>query len=262
MAKYNIADIRSMAQSGDREDLIGKTAYLWSFDMYEGLIMSNMGMNKRVINDISSKENENFVSNGESFRYAILTKPEKDRGGYYKRMFGVDFTDSDIISTPEKGEEHIGKYVILGSSKGKLEDVEWDSPTILTEIDPSSPTMFKGKGKFDVGECMLPMGDWLPENKVILEYQPYDFHCTEDLKDFLERTEDEPLHKRSDGSDCTLLGIREELRYMEKYSLTIPNTGRNDIYTAMLRVVNPYTLMLGYVFADGTPCGKRCSSKG
>ena len=34
MAKYNIADIRSMAQSGDREDLIGKTAYLWSFDMY------------------------------------------------------------------------------------------------------------------------------------------------------------------------------------------------------------------------------------
>ena len=32
---------------------------------------------------------------------------------------------------------------------------------------------------------------------------------------------------------------------------------RDSIYTSMLRIVNPHALMVGYVFADGTPCGKR-----
>ena len=260
MSTYNISNIMTGVSKNEADRLIGKTAYLWSYNMYEGLVMSNMGIGKRIITDISFSGEERFVSNGECFRYAILAKPETPKvGDGYARMYGIDFIDLSIVRNPEEGRKYIGQYVMLGEGDGGVNDIEWDSPTILTDIDPSSPTMFKGKSRFDVGNCMLPMGDWLPENKVILEYQPYDFRSTEDLKDFLERAEDRHIRRRSDGSDCVLCGVREELRYMERHGMDSPlnDLSRDSIYTSMLRIVNPHALMVGYVFADGTPCGKR-----
>ena len=72
MSTYNISNIMTGASKNEADGLIGKTAYLWSYNLYEGLVMSNMGIGKRIITDISFSGEERFVSNGECFRYAIL----------------------------------------------------------------------------------------------------------------------------------------------------------------------------------------------
>ena len=150
MASYNIGSIYSGIQGSPNDKFVGKTAYLGHFDLFEAMIYANLGMEEKIITDVCNKKDENFISDGVHYRYAILKAPadlKPEEGDI--RLFGLDFYSKDMVSDPSKGEPYIGKYVIIGNREEgqNLNEVDWFAPEVLTEIDPSSDLPFKGKKK-------------------------------------------------------------------------------------------------------------------
>ena len=265
MASYNIGSIYSGIQGSPNDKFVGKTAYLGNFDMFEAMIYANLGMEEKIITDVCNKKDENFISDGVHYRYAILKAPadlKPEEGDI--RLFGLDFYSKDMVSDPSKGELYIGKYVIIGNREEgqNLNEVDWFAPEVLMEIDPSSDLPFKGKKKYTEGNCMFVLKNWTPENLVMLDYEPFDFKTLEDLKEYVARTDGKHIRKRSNGENCSLLGLKLELDLMEKEGRSLPDFNAVKVhtaYTGVVRLVNPYFLMLNYMFADGTPCGKKRS---
>ena len=106
---------------------------------------------------------------------------------------------------------------------------------------------------------MCVLTNWTQENLEMLDYEPFDFKTLEDWTEYVDRPDGKHIRKRSNGENCSLLGLKLELDLMEKEGRSLPDFNAVKVhtaYTGVVKLVNPYFLMLNYMFADGTPCGK------